>query len=131
MTPLEVITAYGTAMRAGDWNAGIGFFADDVVGYVPGRSDLAGVKRGKAALVEYLDTVISHVRDRVELVIMDTLVGAEYVGLLVREILGEGDDRIEIRRLNVYKIVDDKIVEIRIFEADQYAVDEWTAGLGH
>ena len=131
MTPLEVITAYGTAMRSGDWATGIGFFADDIVGYVPGRSELAGVKRGKAAVVEYLNAVISHVRNRVDLVIVDTLIGGEHVGLLVREILGEGDDRIEIRRLNVYKIVDDQIVEIRIFEADQYAVDEWTAGLGH
>ena len=131
MTPLEVITSYGTAMRSGDWTTGIGFFADDVIGYVPGRSELAGVKRGKVAVVEYLNAVISHVRDRVDLVIVDTLIGGEHVGLLVREILGEGDDRIEIRRLNVYKIIDDKIVEIRIFEADQYAVDEWTAGLGH
>ena len=131
MTPLEVITAYGTAMRSGDWDTGIGFFADDVVGYVPGRSELAGVKRGKVAVVEYLNAVIAHVRNRVDLVIVDTLIGGAHVGLLVREILGEGDDRIEIRRLNVYKIIDDKIVEIRIFEADQYAVDEWTAGLGH
>jgi uncharacterized protein len=131
MTPLEVITAYGTAMRSGDWATGIGFFADDVIGYVPGRSELAGVKRGKVAVVEYLNAVIAHVRDRVDLVIVDTLIGGAHVGLLVREILGEGDDRIEIRRLNVYKIIDDKIVEIRIFEADQYAVDEWTAGLAH
>jgi hypothetical protein len=29
------------------------------------------------------------------------------------------------RRANVYRIQDDKIVEIRIFEADQYAIDTW------
>ena len=131
MTPLEVITAYATAMRSGDRQAAFAFFSDDIVGYAPGRSGLAGVKRGKAAVLGYIETVVAHVRDRVELEVIDTLVGAEHVGLLVRELLGEGDDRIEIRRLNVYRIVDDRIVEIRIFEADQYAVDEWTAAQGH
>ncbi len=131
MTPLEVITAYATAIRGGDRQTAYDYFAGDVVGHVPGRSGLAGVKRGKAAVVGYIETVVQHVRDRIELEVIDTLVGAEHVGLLVRELLGEGADRIEIRRLNVYRVVDDRIVEIRIFEADQYAVDEWIATLGH
>ena len=45
--------------------------------------------------------------------------------LLVHERLGTGEDVLDIRRANVYRIQDDKIVEIRIFEADQYAIDTW------
>jgi hypothetical protein len=47
------------------------------------------------------------------------------VALLGRERLGSGADTLDIRRANVYRIRDDKIVEVRIFEADQYAVDAW------
>ena len=45
--------------------------------------------------------------------------------LLVHERLGTGEDALDIWRANVYRIRNDKIVEIRIFEADQYAVDAW------
>jgi hypothetical protein len=31
---------------------------------------------------------------------------------------------VEIRRANVYRVKGDRIVEISIFEADQYVVDE-------
>jgi hypothetical protein len=31
---------------------------------------------------------------------------------------------VEIRRANVYRVEDDRIVEVSIFEADQYVVDE-------
>ena len=43
----------------------------------------------------------------------------------MRERLGTGDDVLDIRRASVYRIQGDKIVEIRIFEADQYAIDTW------
>ena len=44
--------------------------------------------------------------------------------LLVRERFhGEGVP-IEIRRANVYRVKDEKVVEVSIFEADQYVVDE-------
>jgi len=33
----------------------------------------------------------------------------------------------EIRRVNVYRVENDRIVEIRIFEGDQYAMDAFTA----
>ena len=52
------------------------------------------------------------------------LAGDERVVLLVRERFhGEGPP-IEIRRANVYRVKDGKVVEVSIFEADQYVVDE-------
>ena len=48
----------------------------------------------------------------------------ERVVLLVRERFhGEGEP-VEIRRANVYRVEDGKVVEVSIFEADQYVVDE-------
>ena len=60
-----------------------------------------------------------------EVEVLDRLVSEERVALLLRESVSRGDDRLELRRINAYRVRDDKIVEIDIFEADQYDVDEF------
>jgi hypothetical protein len=52
------------------------------------------------------------------------LVSDERVALVVSERFAGDDGVVEIRRANVYTVRDDRIVEIWIFEGDQYAVDE-------
>ena len=123
-TPLDVITSYFAAIGRGDFPAAIAHFSDDVVGFVPGRSDLAGEYRGRDAVAGYLNTVISRVRGDVRVERVDTLVGRDHVALMVVEHLGSGPDELVIYRTNVYRIADGEIVEIRIFEGDQYLVDE-------
>jgi ketosteroid isomerase-like protein len=125
MPPIDVMRSYLDAMRSGNRNAAFDHFADDVVGYVPGRSTLAGTRRGRAEVEEYIRAAIARAEGELSLEVIDMLVGAEHVALLVRERLGSGTDTLDIRRANVYRIRDDKIVEVRIFEADQYAVDAW------
>jgi hypothetical protein len=60
----------------------------------------------------------------IELELIDMLVSDERVALLVRERFHGDGPPVEIRRANVCRVQGDKIVEISIFEADQYAVDE-------
>lgn len=114
-----------SAMRSGDRDAAYAHFADDIVGYVPGRSALAGIRRGRPAVEAYIRDAIARAEGDVSLDLVDTLVGEDHVALLLYEHLGSGEDALHLRRTNVYRIRDDKIVEIRIFEADQYAVDAW------
>jgi ketosteroid isomerase-like protein len=128
--PADVIRDYLAAVRSGDRPTAYGYFADDVVGHVPGRSALAGVLRGRDAVVGYIETVVNAASD-VEVQLLDQLVGAEHVALLVLERLTIGDRTLEIRRCNVYRVVDGRIVEIRIFEGDQDAADEIHAAAGH
>jgi hypothetical protein len=52
------------------------------------------------------------------------LTSDQRVALLVRESFHGDGPLLEIRRANVYRVQGDEIVEISIFEADQYAVDE-------
>jgi len=49
--------------------------------------------------------------------------------LMVREKLGDTDNRLDLFRVNVYRVRNGKIVEIRIFEGDQYAMDEYTSDI--
>lgn len=120
---------YLAAAKRGDWDTAFGYFADDIILRVPGRSAFAGDQRGSAAAVGYIKSI----RDRygegeIELELIDMLTSDERVALLVRERFhGEGAP-VEIRRANVYRVRDDQIVELSIFEADQYVVDELIHG---
>jgi uncharacterized protein len=125
MTPSELISRYVAAARSGDWEGAYAFFADDLAVRIPGRSALAGEHRGRQVAIDYIERAkaLSHGAD-VELELLDTLTGAERVALLVRERFHQPDGPpIDIHRANVYRVVDDHIVEIWIFEGDQYAVD--------
>jgi ketosteroid isomerase-like protein len=125
MTPREVITQYLAAARRGDRTTAFGYFADDIVMQVPGRSPFAGARRGKDAAVDYIQTIRERYRDgAIELELIDMLDGDERVVLLVRERFHGTGTPVEIRRANVYRVLGDEIVEISIFEADQYVVDE-------
>ena len=124
MSSRELIGDYLAAARRGDWDTAYGYFADDLVAHIPGRSSFAGDRKGKDAAIEYIQTIRDHYRDgEIELELIDMLASEDRVALLVRErFLGMGEP-VEIRRANVYRVAGDAIVEISIFEADQYEVD--------
>ena len=93
--------------------------------HIPGRSAFAGRHLGKQAAVGYIQSIRERYPDgAIELEVIDMLASDERVILLVRERFhGEGPP-VEIRRANVYRVKDGKVVEVSIFEADQYVVDE-------
>jgi hypothetical protein len=124
MTPRELIIEYITAAQRGDWDAAFGYFHDDIRIRIPGRSGRAGEHAGKDRAIDYIATVRDlHGVGNIELELVDMLASDERVVLLVKErFLNEPP--IEIRRANVYRIADDRIVEIAIYEGDQYLVDE-------
>jgi ketosteroid isomerase-like protein len=125
MTPLEVMQRYLDAAMRGDWDTGFGFFAEDVVLRIPGRSEFAGEHRGKQVAIDYIRTAQARSEGaEVELELIDMLASEERVALLVRERFHREDGVVDIRRANVYRVQGERIVEIWIFEADQYAVDE-------
>jgi len=125
MTPRELVTDYLAAAKRGDWDTAFGLFAEDILIHIPGRSALAGDRRGKDAAVGYIQTMRDRYRDgRIELEVIDMLASEERVALLLRERFHGDGPPVEIRRANVYRVQDGQIVELSIFEADQYLVDE-------
>ena len=124
MTARQLITEYLTAARAGDWETAFGYFADDIVFRIPGRSRFAGDRRGKEAAVEYIQSFRDHYGEgEIEVELIDMLASDDRVALLVRERFHTDAGPVDIRRCNVYRWRDGQIAEIWIFEADQYAVD--------
>jgi ketosteroid isomerase-like protein len=124
MTPRQLMTDYLAAAKRGDWDNAFAYFAEDIVVRIPGRSPFAGDRRGKDAAVEYIQTIRDHYRHgKIELELIDMLTSEERVALLLRERFHDDGSAVEIRRANVYRVQRDQIVEISIFEADQYVVD--------
>lgn len=119
------MTDYLAAAKRGDWDTAFGFLADDLLIHIPGRSAFAGQRFGKAAAVDYIQSIRERYRDgAIELELIDMLSSDERVVLLLRERFHGDGPPIEIRRANVYRVKDDQVVEVSIFEADQYVVDE-------
>jgi len=124
MSVTEVMESYVGAARRGDFDAAFGRFAEDIVVSIPGRSRFAGERRGRAAAMEYIDHARSVSRDHeVQLEVIDRLVSDERFALLVVERFQQDGEVIEIRRANVYRVRGEEIVEIWIFEANQYEAD--------
>jgi ketosteroid isomerase-like protein len=120
----EVLAAYAEAWGRGDPEAAFGFYADDVVMRLPGRSREAGVHEGKGAVVTAIRALLARSGDDpVEVTPLDRLVSDDRVALLVREVVRRGDDVLDLRRVNVYRVRDGLIAEIEVFEANQYEVD--------
>jgi ketosteroid isomerase-like protein len=120
---------YIAAMRGGDWETGYGFYADDVVVHIPGRSRFAGTHRGRAAAVRYIESALAVVHDGgVQVELLDMLASEDRVALIVRERFTNDDGVVEIRRANVYRVRGEEIAEIWIFEANQYEVDALFGG---
>jgi ketosteroid isomerase-like protein len=125
MAPVDVMRRYLAAVQRGDWATGFGFFADDVTLHVPGRSSLAGQHRGREAVQGYLRAALDRAHGaQVEVELVDMLASEERVALVVRERFGRPEGAVEIRRANLYRLRGDQIVEVWIFEANQYEVDE-------
>ena len=61
----------------------------------------------------------------VEVDVIGRLVSPTRVAMLLHEVAVRGDQRLELRRVDVYEVRDDQIVSIDAFEADQYDVDEF------
>ena len=124
--PEEVLADYGAAWSEGDPARAWDFYADDVVMHLPGRGPLAGTHRGRDAVVATIQALLDRTGDAAaEVEVVDRMVSDERVALLVREVVVRDEHRLELRRINAYRVRDDKICEIDIFEADQYEVDEF------
>jgi hypothetical protein len=126
MDPLAVMQAYGAAWERGDPPAAWAFYADDVVMHLPGRGRLAGAHRGRTAVIAAIQQLLEQTSSGdVEVEVVDRLVSDDRVAMLVREAVQRGDERLELRRVNVYRVRGGKIASIEIFEANQYEVDEF------
>ena len=120
----SVMAQYAAAWSRGDPDAAFSLYAEDVVMHLPGRGSLAGDHVGKTAVISAIRALLARTDGtQVEVEVLNRLVSDDSIGLVIREAVTRGDAHLELRRVNVYRVVDAKISDIDIFEADQYDVD--------
>jgi len=120
----EVVAAYAAAWNDGDTERAWSYFADDVVMRLPGRGALAGEHRGREAVLGAIRALLERTSESYAHVdVIDRLVSDDRVALVLREIATRGDERLEHRRVSLYRVVNGHIVDIDIYEANQYEVD--------
>jgi ketosteroid isomerase-like protein len=124
VTAREVIGEYLAAMQRGDRETALAMYADDVVTRVPGRSAFAGELRGREALTEYIQAALDLATGGVDVELVDMLAGdGERVALILDERLRGESSEVAFRRAMVYTVRDRRIVELRIYDHNQYELD--------
>jgi hypothetical protein len=129
MTAVEVMTNYIAAMRVGISSRVSAISPSTMSVMCPGAPRWPGNGEGARRSRATSATSSRTPGGNVSVELLDMLVGDVHVELMVPEKLGDDEHRVEVRRVNVYRVKNDTIVEIRIFEGDQYAMDEFTGGV--
>jgi hypothetical protein len=121
---LATLRRYAERWLAGDIDALLGTYADDVVFHYFGTTDLAGAHVGRDAAVERM--VVASTRAPRQLVeIVDVLVG-EVLGTIVAVERLERDGEVAtVRRVLVYRVEAGKIVECWVLDEDQALIDRF------
>ncbi len=117
----DVVRAYLRAFNEGDLETVEAALDDGVVIHFPGRSPLAGEKRGKQEVIPFFKAMMTRVGvASVPADIHDVLANDNHVVVLItRSVAG-----IKAPVVMVYHVRDGRIIDVWWHERDQYAVDE-------
>ncbi len=122
---IELMRRYSTALQGGQAAEALPFFADDLVLHIPGKSPHAGTFHGQDAVLAYYTRVFRDTDGQFEpLGVDDILASDTHAATLVRWRVRRGDRTLDIDRVVVYRIVDERIAEIWVRDWDQAAYDE-------
>lgn len=121
-SPGSVVRAYTDAWLAGDFMAVLDLYHDDLILHYGGSNSLTGDHVGKDAAITVLLTVQTKT-DRVPIEVIDVLESDAHASAWVRERWIVDGDPVELMRLLVYRVADDKLAECWLFDCDQALVD--------
>jgi ketosteroid isomerase-like protein len=120
----ELVQHMTEAFLRGDIAAVQECLSEDIIWYFPGRSIVAGVFRGKEAVLKHLSEP-RRLGARLELT-PRAFFGDEQYGVVLYELNTTRNGKtLTETRVMLCTIDNDKVVEIRIFTGDQYALDEF------
>lgn len=127
----QLLHEYHEAWGRGDQEAGIAFYAEDVLVHMGGNGPLAGIYRGRDAFVnDWIGRVNTYV-DRWEVGGEDEilLMGDDGVLMMVHEVWGKGDRLVKTDRLGFYRFKDGQIVECYFSDMNQPEVEAFFGDL--
>ena len=116
----RVLKAYAAAWMAGDLEAVLATYHDDIQLHYMGQSPLAGTHAGRDAAFAALGQASLRTARRL-IAVEDVLVGESLGALLAVEDLGDPPRR--VRRVLLYRVQDNKLRECWLYDEDQRFID--------
>ncbi|MBU6316263.1 MAG: nuclear transport factor 2 family protein [Acidobacteria bacterium] len=116
----RVLKAYAAAWMAGDLEAVLAAYHDDIQLHYMGQSPLAGTHAGRDAAFAALGQASLRTARRL-IAVEDVLVGESLGALLAVEDLGDPPRR--VRRVLLYRVEDNKLRECWLYDEDQRFID--------
>lgn len=129
MSAIDVVGQYGAAMAAGDMEALAATFGADAVWHQPGSSQLSGDHVGPAAIVAHLGRFMQLSGGTFALEPESVTESGDLVSMTVRfRARRDGQDDLDQHGVDVFRVADDRIVEVWLIGEDQAAEDRfWDA----
>ncbi|MFZ1800423.1 MAG: nuclear transport factor 2 family protein [Chitinophagaceae bacterium] len=124
MTTKEVVEAYSTALSKGDIPTAFSHFSPDAKWHQPGNHQFSGTKTGLDAIGKMLGDMMGATQG--SLVINPTgalMSNGNLVSFPIRFSGKNGDKTIEMNGIDLFEVVDGKIVQVWLFSEDQTAED--------
>ena len=122
---IDFMRRYSAALTAGQAAEVLPYYAEDLVLHIPGRSPHAGTFHGQDAVLAYYTRIFRDTEGRFEnLGVDDILASDTHAVSLVRWRVTRGERTLDIDRVVVYRIEDERITEIWVRDWDQYGYDE-------
>lgn len=113
------------AAVTGDIEAAERLVTPDFVWHLPGRSPISGEVHGAQAWSAKLRSLLD-AGLRPEILAM--LEGPDHVAVLQRNVVENGQHRLDVHVVNLFTVRDDRLTRLDTFFSDQYAADAyWTA----
>ncbi len=125
-TNVEVVRRLYAAFAAGDAETVRSCIAEDAVWHLPGRSPIAGVYRGVDAIFDDFFAVIRAGSGGTFEVDLVEVFGGDERFVALQHVTGKRDrKRLDILACQLITLSDGRIAEVRGFQSDQYALDEF------
>jgi uncharacterized protein len=126
MTAIEVVTAYSVALSQGDIPTAFSHFSANAKWHQPGNHQFAGTKEGLEAIGKMLGDMMGATQG--SLVINPTgalMSNGNLVSFPVHFTGKIGEREVAMNGVDLFEVVDEKIVQVWLFSEDQAAEDEF------
>lgn len=126
MTATEVVAAYSVALSQGDIPTAFSHFSPDAKWHQPGNHQFAGTKVGLDAIGKMLGDMMGATQG--SLVINPTgalMANGNLVSFATRFSGKIGERTVDMNGVDLFEVVDGKIVQVWLFSDDQVAENEF------
>jgi ketosteroid isomerase-like protein len=121
----KVVRRLYDAFALGDMETTRSCFVHDAVWHLPGRSPIAGDHQGVDAISRFFGKLRELSGGTFKAELVDVLANDRNAVALQHATATRGTKRLDVTACQVMRIQDDKILEVRGYYSDQYALDNF------